>query len=85
MGDDYEVSVEITATKTAQVWKIDTTPGATANIKDGDAVVTTEKTSLKDAKKTGAAVCCSSFSTQFYFLLIFLTKVFPCGRLFSIL
>ena len=54
MGDDYEVSVEITATKTAQVWKIDTTPGATANIKDGDAVVTTEKTSLKDAKKTDA-------------------------------
>ena len=54
LGDDYEVSVEITATKTSQKWKVDTTTGASAPIADGDAVVTTETTDLKAAKKTDA-------------------------------
>ena len=54
LGDDYEVSVEITATKTSQKWKVDTTAGASAAIVDGDAVVTTETTDLNAAKKTAA-------------------------------
>ena len=54
LGDDYEVSVEITATKTSQKWKVDTTTGASAAIVDGDAVVTTETTDLNAAKKTAA-------------------------------
>ena len=54
LGDDYKVSVEITATKTSQDWKKDTTAGASAPIKDGDEVVTTEKTDLAAASKTSA-------------------------------
>ena len=54
LGDDYKVSVEITATKTSQDWKKDTTAGASAAIKDGDEVVTTEKTDLAAASKTSA-------------------------------
>ena len=54
LGDDYEVSVEITATKTSQKWKVDPTTGASAAIADGDAVVTTETTDLKATKKTAA-------------------------------
>ena len=54
LGDDYKVSVEITATKTSQDWKKDTTTGASAAIKDGDEVVTTEKTDLAAASKTSA-------------------------------
>ena len=54
LGDDYKVSVEITATKTSQKWKVDTTTGASAAIKDGDEVVTTEKTDLAAASKTSA-------------------------------
>ena len=54
LGDDYEVSVEITATKTSQKWKADPTTGASAAITDGDAVVTTETTDLNAAKKTDA-------------------------------
>ena len=54
LGDDYKVSVEITATKTSQKWKVDPTGGASAAIKDGDEVVTTEKTDLAAASKTSA-------------------------------
>ena len=54
LGDDYKVSVEITATKTSQKWKVDSTGGASAAIKDGDEVVTTEKTDLAAASKTSA-------------------------------
>ena len=50
LGDDYEVSVEITATKTSQKWKA----GAAAAEKDGAEVVTTETTDLKAAKKADA-------------------------------
>ena len=46
LGDNYEVSVEITATKTSQKWKA----GAAAIEKDGEAVVTTETTGLKADK-----------------------------------
>ena len=54
LGDDYKVSVEITATKTSQDWKKDTNAGASAPIADGDAVVTTVKTDLAAASKTSA-------------------------------
>ena len=54
LGDDYKVSVEITATKTSQKWKVDPAGGASAAIKDGDEVVTTEKTDLAAASKTSA-------------------------------
>ena len=54
LGDDYKVSVEITATKTSQKWKADPAVGASAAIKDGDEVVTTEKTDLAAASKTSA-------------------------------
>ena len=54
LGDDYKVSVEITATKTSQKWKADPAAGASAAIKDGDEVVTTEKTDLAAASKTSA-------------------------------
>ena len=54
LGDDYKVSVEITATKTSQKWKADPAVGASAAIKDGDEVVTTEKTDLAEASKTSA-------------------------------
>ena len=54
LGDDYKVSVEITATKTSQKWKADPAAGASAAIKDGDEVVTTEKTDLAAASKTAA-------------------------------
>ncbi len=67
LGDDYEVSVEITATKTSQAWKQDTTAGVTAAIKDGDAVVTTETTDLKAAKKADALglVAATDGTTEF--------------------
>ena len=67
LGDDYEVSVEITATKTSQAWKQDATGGATAAIKDGDAVVTTETTDLKAAKKADAlgSVAATDGTTEF--------------------
>ena len=52
LGDDYEVSVEITATKTSQKWKAN--QGGTALEKDGGAVVTEEKTDLAAAKKVEA-------------------------------
>ncbi len=67
LGDDYEVSVEITATKTSQAWKQDATAGATAAIKDGDAVVTTETTDLKAAKKADAlgSVAATDGTTEF--------------------
>ena len=54
LGDDYKVSVEITATKTSQKWKVDTTGGANTQVTDGDAEVTTETTELKADKKTAA-------------------------------
>ena len=50
LGDDYEVSVGITATKTSQKWKT----GTTAAEKDGAEVVTTETTDLKAVKKADA-------------------------------
>ncbi len=67
LGDDYEVSVEITATKTSQAWKQDTTTGASAAIKDGDAVVTTETTDLKATKKADAlgSVAATDGTTEF--------------------
>ena len=67
LGDDYEVSVEITATKTSQEWKQDPTGGATAAIKDGDKVVTTETTDLKAAKKADAlgSVAATDGTTEF--------------------
>ena len=67
LGDDYEVSVEITATKTSQKWKVDTTGGANTQVTDGDAVVTTETTDLKAAKKTDAlgAVGTADGTTEF--------------------
>ena len=63
LGDDYEVSVEITATKTVQKWKA----GAAAVEKDGDAVVTTETTDLKATKKADAlgAVAATDGTTAF--------------------
>ena len=67
LGDDYEVSVEITATKTSQKWKADPTTGASAAITDGDAVVTTETTDLKAAKKADAlgSVAATDGTTEF--------------------
>ena len=67
LGDDYEVSVEITATKTSQKWKVDPAAGASAAIKDGDAVVTTETTDLKAAKKADAlgSVAATDGTTEF--------------------